>query len=89
MDIAVKRNAYGRQLDSFEADLSLKNIGEFHAVFIRAPKVVRVGPGVEILAEHDGAPVLVRQKNLLASSFHPELTGDTRIHEYFLKMISK
>ncbi len=89
MDIAVKRNAYGRQLDSFEADLQITDIGEFHAVFIRAPKVVRVGSGIEILAEHDGAPVLVRQKNLLASSFHPELTGDTRVHEYFLKMIER
>mgnify|MGYP000446679900 CR=1 FL=1 len=89
MDIAVKRNAYGRQLDSFEADIHIKDIGEFHAIFIRAPKIVRVGPGVEILAEHDATPVLVRQKNLLASSFHPELTGDTRIHEYFLKMVSK
>jgi 5'-phosphate synthase pdxT subunit len=63
MDIAVKRNAYGRQLDSFEADMSHQRIlGKFHAIFIRAPKVVRVGPGVEILAEHDGAPVLVRQR---------------------------
>lgn len=89
MNIAVKRNAYGRQLDSFEADLQIKNIGEFHAVFIRAPKVVRVGPGVETLAEHDSAPVLVRQKNLLASSFHPELTGDPRVHKYFLEMVAK
>jgi len=89
MDISVKRNAYGRQLDSFEADLSIKNIGKFHAVFIRAPKIVRVGPGVEILAEHDGAPVLVRQKNLLASSFHPELTGDPKVHKYFLKMVEE
>lgn len=89
MDIAVKRNAYGRQLDSFEADLHIKNIGEFHAVFIRAPKVVRVGPAVEILAEHDGAPVLVRQKNLLASSFHPELSGDPRVHQYFLEMVAR
>ncbi len=89
MDIAVKRNAYGRQLDSFEADIHIKDIGKFHAIFIRAPKIVRVGPGVEILAEHDGTPVLVRQKNLLASSFHPELTGDPRVHEYFLKIVRK
>lgn len=89
MDIAVKRNAYGRQLDSFEADLHIKNIGDFHAIFIRAPKIVRVGPGVEVLAEHDGTPVLVRQKNLLASSFHPELTGDPRVHRYFLEMIAR
>lgn len=89
MDISVERNAYGRQLDSFEADLQIKNIGNFHAVFIRAPKIVRVGSGVEILAEHDGAPVLVRQKNLLASSFHPELTDDPRVHQYFLEMVTK
>jgi 5'-phosphate synthase pdxT subunit len=89
MDISVKRNAYGRQLDSFEADLQIKGIGEFHAVFIRAPKIVRVGSGVEILAEHDGTPVLVRQKNLLGSSFHPELTGDPRVHAYFLEMVAK
>ncbi|MCS6937318.1 MAG: pyridoxal 5'-phosphate synthase glutaminase subunit PdxT [Candidatus Bipolaricaulota bacterium] len=89
MDIAVKRNAYGRQLDSFEADLQIKNIGSFRAVFIRAPKIVRVGSGVEILAEHDGVPVLVRQKNLLASSFHPELTGDPRVHRYFLEMVAQ
>ncbi len=89
MDISVKRNAYGRQRDSFEADLHIKEIGDFHAVFIRAPKIVRVGSGVEVLAEHEGAPVLVRQKNLLASSFHPELTGDPRVHRYFLKMVTK
>lgn len=89
MDITVKRNAYGRQVESFEADLHIKNIGEFHAIFIRAPKVVRVGQGVEVLAEHDGTPVLVRQKNLLASSFHPELSGDPRVHRYFLEMVTK
>lgn len=89
MDISVKRNAYGRQRDSFEADLQIKGIGDFHAVFIRAPKIVRVGSGVEVLAEYDGAPVLVREKNLLASSFHPELTGDPRVHQYFLEMIAR
>ncbi len=89
MDITVKRNAYGRQLESFEADLQIKNIGEFHAIFIRAPKVVRVGPAVEILAEHEGTPVLVRQKNLLASSFHPELSSDPRVHQYFLEIVAR
>ncbi len=88
MDITVTRNAYGRQLDSFEADLNIKEIGAFHAIFIRAPRVVRVGPKVEVLAEHEEIPVFVRQKNLLASSFHPELAGDTRIHKYFLKMVA-
>lgn len=87
IEIAVRRNAYGRQRDSFEAELQIKKIGAFHAVFIRAPQIVRVGSKVEVLAEHDSAPVLVRQKNLLASSFHPELTGDPRVHEYFLKMV--
>ncbi|MCI2430669.1 pyridoxal 5'-phosphate synthase glutaminase subunit PdxT [Candidatus Acetothermia bacterium] len=89
MGVTVRRNAYGRQLDSFEADLQIKHIGAFHAVFIRAPKIVRVRPSVEILAEHDGTPVLVRQKNLLASSFHPELTGDSRVHQYFLEMVAR
>jgi 5'-phosphate synthase pdxT subunit len=87
MDITVSRNAYGRQADSFEADLQIKNIGAFHAVFIRAPKITRSGPHVEVLAEHDGVPVFARQGNVLVSSFHPELTDDTRIHEYFLHMV--
>lgn len=88
MDICVERNAYGRQLDSFEADIEVKGLGAFHAVFIRAPKVVRCGPQVEVLAEHEGTAVLVRQGRLLAGSFHPELTDDVRLHELFLKMIS-
>jgi 5'-phosphate synthase pdxT subunit len=89
LDITVQRNAYGRQLDSFEADLNIKDIGAFHAIFIRAPKVTRISAKVQVLAEHDEAPVLVRQKNLLASSFHPELTGDVRIHRYFLEMVEQ
>jgi len=87
MDICVERNAYGRQLDSFEADITVKGLGAFHAVFIRAPKVVRCGPQVEVLAEHEGTAVLVRQGRLLAGSFHPELTDDVRLHELFLQMI--
>ncbi|OGF57680.1 MAG: glutamine amidotransferase subunit PdxT [Candidatus Fraserbacteria bacterium RBG_16_55_9] len=87
IDIAVSRNAYGRQVDSFEADLQIKNIGAFHAVFIRAPKIIRRSSSVEALAEHEGAPVLARQGHVLVSSFHPELTNDTRIHEYFLSMV--
>jgi 5'-phosphate synthase pdxT subunit len=87
MDIAVRRNAYGRQVESFETDLQIKSIGAFHAVFIRAPQIERVGPKVDVLAEHQGIPVMARQRNFLVSSFHPELTGDTRIHEYFLNMI--
>lgn len=89
IDIAVRRNAYGRQIDSFEADLNIKNIGAFHAVFIRAPIIERVGPKVEILAEHNSIPVMAQQKGILVSSFHPELTGDLRIHEYFLKLIER
>lgn len=89
MDIAVKRNAYGRQIDSFEATLDIKSIGPFHVVFIRAPQIERVGPKVEILAEHNGVPVIAREKNILVSSFHPELTGNTGIHRYFLNMIEE
>ncbi len=85
MDIAVQRNAYGRQVDSFEADLDVAGLdGSFRAVFIRAPDVTSAGDGVEVLARWEGRPVLVRQDNLLASSFHPELTGDPRLHELFL-----
>ncbi|HET8944148.1 MAG TPA: pyridoxal 5'-phosphate synthase glutaminase subunit PdxT [Dehalococcoidia bacterium] len=95
MDIAVLRNAYGRQVDSFEADIPVKGIGAepFHAVFIRAPVVERVGPGVEVLAtawdEKLGSetPVAVRERQYLATSFHPELTDDTRLHAYFLEMV--
>ena len=87
MDISVERNAFGRQLDSFEADLDVKGMsGEpYHAVFIRAPKITRLGPGVETIASlDDGAVVAARQGNLLATSFHPELTRDDRFHRYFL-----
>ena len=85
--MTVRRNAYGRQVDSFEADVAVAGLEEpFRAVFIRAPAVERVGSGVEVLATHDGAPVMVRQDNLLASSFHPEMTGDGRVHELFLSL---
>jgi 5'-phosphate synthase pdxT subunit len=87
MDLAVRRNAYGRQLDSFEADLDVKGLKEpFHAVFIRAPAVERLGQEVEILASLEEVPVLVRQGRLLASSFHPEMTGDARVHEMFVRI---
>ena len=97
MDMTVRRNAFGRQLDSFEADLDVPALGAapFHAVFIRAPLIERVGPGVEVLSELQagvGASgsaatiVAVRQGNLLATSFHPELTHDGRFHDYFLKL---
>lgn len=87
MDMAVRRNAYGRQVDSFEADLTVGGLDEpFRAVFIRAPAVERVGDDVEVLASCDDQPVLVRQGHMMASSFHPEMTGDPRIHELFVAM---
>jgi 5'-phosphate synthase pdxT subunit len=90
LDISVRRNAFGSQLDSFETDLEIPSIGvpPMHAVFIRAPVVERVGEGVTALATlSDGRVVAVRQGNLLGTSFHPEMTGDTRFHEYFLTMV--
>ncbi len=94
IDIEVDRNAYGRQVDSFEADLDVPVLGAepFHAVFIRAPVVTSTGEDVEVLAnvQHDGepaAPVAVRQGTVLATSFHPELTPDSRFHEYFLDIV--
>jgi pyridoxal 5'-phosphate synthase pdxT subunit len=87
MDISVERNAFGRQLDSFEADLDVKDIGgaPYHAVFIRAPKITSTSADVKTIAAlDDGTVVAVRQGNLLATSFHPELTPDDRFHRYFL-----
>jgi 5'-phosphate synthase pdxT subunit len=90
MDITVRRNAYGRQLDSFEADLPVVGLdGEFRAVFIRAPVIEQIADDVEVLAEVDGHPVLVRQGHLLASTFHPEMTPDARLHEMFVQLIDK
>ena len=89
MDVRVLRNGYGRQVDSFEADLHVPELGEdaFRAVFIRAPVIREVGPDVKSLAcLDDGSVVAVRQRNMLATSFHPELTGDHRFHSYFLSM---
>lgn len=86
IDLDVRRNGYGRQIDSFEADLDVKVIGEppLRAVFIRAPLVERAGPDVDVLAEHEGIPVLCRQGPVMVSSFHPELVDDDRLHRYFL-----
>jgi 5'-phosphate synthase pdxT subunit len=102
MDVTVRRNAFGRQVDSFEADLEIAALGEepFHAVFVRAPLIERVGEGVEVVAklepalsvnrrlgvEGDEIIVAVRQENLLATAFHPELTEDDRFHRYFLSL---
>ncbi|MHB8694468.1 MAG: pyridoxal 5'-phosphate synthase glutaminase subunit PdxT [Solirubrobacteraceae bacterium] len=90
LDVSVRRNAFGRQLRSFEADLKIAGIegGAVHAVFIRAPWVESYGPEVEVLASVDEHPVAVRQGNLLAVSFHPELSGETRIHALLLSLIS-
>ena len=86
IDITVQRNGYGRQLDSFETELHVPGVsgGPFHGVFIRAPKVVRVGADVEVLAAHDGVPVLLRRGPITVASFHPELAGDHRLHAQFL-----
>jgi 5'-phosphate synthase pdxT subunit len=85
IDLAVRRNGYGRQFDSFEADLDVAGLDTpFHAVFIRAPRVVRVGPAVEVLATVDGDAVLCRQGAVTVACFHPELTDDLRLHEQFV-----
>ena len=88
MDIGVTRNAYGRQKESFESvfPLPFDDDEPFTGVFIRAPRITSMGPGIEILASFEDVPVLVQQGNILAASFHPELTGDSRIHRYFLGM---
>ena len=90
MDIGVFRNAFGRQVDSFEQDLDVPCFDDspFHGVFIRAPVIIRVGDGVEVLVSlPDGRPVAVQQGNLLATAFHPELTRDSRFHQYFLDLL--
>ena len=90
IDLAVDRNAYGRQVSSFEADLELAGDDEpLRGVFIRAPRVREVGARVEVLAEHHGEPVLLRDGRYLVASFHPELTGDTRVHERFLQLVQE
>ena len=88
LDVTVRRNGYGRQVDSFETDLTVAGIPDppVHAVFIRAPMVVTAGPSVEVLATHEGHPVLVRSSAVMASAFHPELTADLRIHARFLAL---
>ncbi len=88
VDISAERNAFGRQLQSFEADLEVEGIGEepLRAVFIRAPWVRRQGPGVETIASYEGHPVAVRGEGVLACAFHPELTDDHRLHALFMAM---
>ncbi len=93
MDVRVKRNAFGRQVDSFETDLEMPVLeprAPFHAIFIRAPLIEHVGEGVEVLARlEDGTIVAAQQGNLLATSFHPELTNDLRVHQYFINRLKK
>jgi len=89
MDIEARRNAFGRQRESFEANLDIAGIGPFRAVFIRAPWIEAIGEGVQTLAEFDNIKVMARQNQYLVSAFHPELTGDVRIHKYFLDMIEE
>jgi 5'-phosphate synthase pdxT subunit len=91
LDITVRRNAFGRQVDSFESDIAFSDgsTDPVHAVFIRAPWVERVGQAVQVLAAVDKHPVAVRSERLLATSFHPELTGDYRIHRYFIEEVAR
>jgi len=90
IDIDVKRNAYGRQIDSFEADIEVDGLVEdFHAVFIRAPQIARCGEGVTVLARHGQDIVLARQGSVMVASFHPELTSDTRIHSLFTGLLQE
>lgn len=88
IDIKVMRNAYGRQVDSFDDLIQIKGFDKpFKAIFIRAPRVDEWGPEVEVLATYNNHPVMLRQENVLVTSFHPELTNDTRVHEYFLNLV--
>ncbi len=86
IDIAVERNAYGRQVDSFEADVDIETLGRFHTVFIRAPRIARIGKNVRVLASFKQHPIMVIQDRVLATVFHPELTSDSRVHQYFLDL---
>ena len=91
LDVLVVRNFYGRQRESFEIDLDIPALGEkpFRAIFIRAPAIVEVGQGVEVMARYGESYVLVRQGKVLASTFHPELSGDKRLHKYFIEFVKR
>lgn len=91
VDIEIARNAYGRQLDSFETEISIPTLGgeKFRAVFIRAPIIKKTSATLKILAQYNGQPVMLRQKNLLITTFHPELTEDLRVHRYFISMVQQ
>jgi len=90
VDMEVKRNAFGRQLDSFEIDLNIPVLGKnkFHGIFIRAPLIQKTFNGVQILCQFRNHPVMVRQNNVIAATFHPELTEDLRFHRYFLNLVN-
>lgn len=91
LDVTVRRNAYGRQVESFETDVTAPALGPepVRAVFIRAPRVTRTGPEVDVLAESDGAPILIQQGSLIGAAFHPELAGEARIHRFLLEQIKE
>lgn len=90
LDVDVDRNGYGRQIDSFEIETPIPCLGSvFKMVFIRAPIIRRIGKDVEVLAEVEGDPVMVRQGTILGTTFHPEMTHDTRVHEYFIRMVQE
>ena len=89
LDVTARRNGYGRQLASFEADVALADDTPMHGVFIRAPRITRVGDGVEVLASHAGEPVAVRSGSIMAATFHPELTHDDRLHARFLERVTR
>jgi 5'-phosphate synthase pdxT subunit len=88
MDIEIERNAYGSQQDSFQTELNVPELSsiKFPAIFIRAPRVKKIGAGVKVMAKFNNEPVMLQQNNLLATMFHPELTEDTRVHQYFIKL---
>jgi 5'-phosphate synthase pdxT subunit len=88
IDVIAKRNDYGRQLDSFEAGIDIDGIGDFHGVFIRAPTLESPN-GAKVMAEFEGKPIMLRKDDILITTFHPELTDDARVHQYFIDMIRK
>ena len=85
-EISIKRNDYGRQIDSFEAELEISGIGNFKGIFIRSPVIKKIHNGAEILAEYNKSPVMVKHDSILITTFHPELTDDLRVHKYFMEM---
>lgn len=87
LDISVKRNDYGRQIDSFETELSIDKIGKFKGIFIRAPVIEILYNGIKVLSKFNNNPVLIQKNNILASTFHPELTNDKRVHQYFIEIV--